>query len=106
MAVKSDLKKLRKEQRLKQAELAMAVGMCERSISNIELEKIRPALKQLCALQHILKYMWMISSLWRKNIPRGSVMIIRHETVVFIPGRKYRSKTTGIDRLESVAWMH
>ena len=26
-------------------------------------------------------------------------MIIRHETVVFIPGRKYRSKTTGIDQL-------
>ena len=39
IAVKNDLKKLRKEQRLKQAELAMAVGMCERSISNIELEK-------------------------------------------------------------------
>ena len=39
MAVKNDLKKLRKEQRLKQAELAMAVGICERSISNIELEK-------------------------------------------------------------------
>ena len=38
-AVKNDLKKLRKEQRLKQAELAMAVGICERSISNIELEK-------------------------------------------------------------------
>ena len=39
IAVKNDLKKLRKEQRLKQAELAMAVGICERSISNIELEK-------------------------------------------------------------------
>ena len=39
MAVKNDLKKLRKEQRLKQADLAMAVGMCEKSISNIELEK-------------------------------------------------------------------
>ena len=39
MAVKNDLKKLRKEQRLKQADLATAVGMCERSISNIELEK-------------------------------------------------------------------
>ena len=39
MAVKNDLKKLRKEQRLKQAHLATAVGMCERSISNIELEK-------------------------------------------------------------------
>ena len=33
-------------------------------------------------------------------------MIIRHETVVFIPGRKYRSKTTGINQLESVARMH
>ena len=33
-------------------------------------------------------------------------MIIRHETVIFIPERKYRSKTTGIDWLESVAWMH
>ena len=39
MAVKNDLKKLRKEQRLKQSDLAMAVGMCEKSISNIELEK-------------------------------------------------------------------
>ena len=39
MAVKNDLKKLRKEQRLKQADLAIAVGMCEKSISNIELEK-------------------------------------------------------------------
>ena len=39
MAVKNDLKKLRKEQRLKQADLATAVGMCERSISNTELEK-------------------------------------------------------------------
>jgi len=72
MAVKNDLKKLRKEQRLKQADLAIAVGMCENSISNIELKK-NPA---------------------------------SHETVVFIPGRKYRSKTTGIDRLESVARMH
>ena len=36
MAVKNDLKKLRKEQRLKQAALAIAVGMCEKSISNIE----------------------------------------------------------------------
>ena len=39
MAVKNDLKKLRKEQRLKQADFAIAVGMCEKSISNIELEK-------------------------------------------------------------------
>ncbi len=39
MAVKNDLKKLRKEQRLKQADLATAVGMCERSIINIALEK-------------------------------------------------------------------
>ena len=62
MAVKNELKKLRKEQRLKQAELAMAVGICERSI--------RPALKQLFALQHILKSLWKISSIWRKNIPR------------------------------------
>ena len=39
MAVKNDLKKLRKEQSIKQADLAIAVGMCEKSISNIELEK-------------------------------------------------------------------
>ena len=39
MAVKNELKKLRKEQRLKQSDLTMAVGMCEKSISNIELEK-------------------------------------------------------------------
>ena len=39
MGVKNDLKKLRKEQCLKQADLAIAVGMCEKSISNIELEK-------------------------------------------------------------------
>ena len=35
MTVKNDLKKLRKEQHLKQADLAIAVGMCEKSISNI-----------------------------------------------------------------------
>ena len=70
MAVKNDLKKLRKEQRLKQADLAIAVGMCEKNISNIELEKIRPALKQFFALQHIIKSLWKISSIWRKNIPR------------------------------------
>ncbi len=63
-----DLKKLRKEQRLKQADLAKAVGMYEKSISNIELKKIQPALKQLLALQHILKSLWKISSIWRKNI--------------------------------------
>ena len=39
MAVINDLKKLRKEQHLKQTDLATAVGMCEKSISNIELEK-------------------------------------------------------------------
>ncbi len=47
MAVKNDLKKLRKEQRLKQADLAIAVGMCENSISNISLRRIQPAMKQL-----------------------------------------------------------
>lgn len=70
MAVKNDLKKLRKEQRLKQSDLTMAVSMCEKSISNIELEKNPTALKQLFALQHILKSLWKISSIWRKNIPR------------------------------------
>ena len=69
MAVKNELKKLRKEQRLKQSDLTMAVGMCEKRISNIEVEK-NPALKQLFALQHILKSLWKISSIWRKNIPR------------------------------------
>jgi len=39
MAVKNDLKKLRKEQHLKQSNLAIAVSMCEKIISNIELEK-------------------------------------------------------------------
>ena len=39
MAVKNDLKKLRKEQRIMQADLAIVVGMCEKSINNIELEK-------------------------------------------------------------------
>lgn len=70
MAVKNDLKKLRKEQRLKQADLAIAVGMCEKSISNMSSKRIRQALKQLFALQHILKSLWKISSIWRKNIPR------------------------------------
>ena len=106
MAVKNDLKKLRKEQRLKQADLATAVGMCERSISNIELEKNPASLETALRLTAFFKSMWMISSIWRKNILRGSVMIIRHETIIFIPGRKYRSKTTGIDQLESVARMH
>ena len=39
MAVKNDLKKLRKEQPLKQADLAIAVKKKKKSISNIELEK-------------------------------------------------------------------
>ena len=34
------------------------------------------------------------------------IIIDVNTTVIFIPERKYRSKTTGIDRLESVAWMH
>lgn len=84
----------------------MAVGMCERSISNIELEKNPASLETALRLAAYFKVHVVCSSIWRKNIPQGSVMIIRHETVVFIPGRKYRSKTTGIDRLESVAWMH
>ena len=47
MAVKNDLKKLRKEQRLKQADLATAIGMCERSISNIELVFCKPLLEKV-----------------------------------------------------------
>ena len=70
MAVKNDLKKLRKEQRLKQADLAIAVGMCEKASATSSLKRIRPALKQLFVLQHILKSLWKISSIWRKNIPR------------------------------------
>jgi len=50
MAVKNDLKKLRKEQRLKQADLATAVGMCERSISNIEFEKNPASLETAFAI--------------------------------------------------------
>ena len=61
MAVKNELKKLRKEQRLKQSDLTMAVGMCEKSISNIELEKNPASLETA---------LWKISSIWRKNIPR------------------------------------
>lgn len=106
MAVKNELKKLRKEQRLKQSDLTMAVGMCEKASATSSLKRIRPALKQLFALQHILKSLWKISSSGGRTYHVGSVMIIRHETVIFIPERKYRSKTTGIDRLESVAWMH
>ena len=70
MAVKNELKKLRKEQRLKQSDLTMAVGMCEKSISNIELEKNPTSLETALPLQHILKSLWKISSIWRKNIPR------------------------------------
>ena len=50
MAVINDLKKLRKEQRLKQSDLAMAVGMCEKSISNIELEKNPASLETVLRL--------------------------------------------------------
>lgn len=71
MAVKNDLKKLRKEQRLKQADLAIAVGMCEKSISNIELEKNPASLKTALRLAAYFKVsLWKISSIWRKNIPR------------------------------------
>lgn len=71
MAVKNDLKKLRKEQRLKQADLAIAVGMCEKSISNIELEKNPASLETALRLAAYFKVsLWKISSIWRKNIPR------------------------------------
>lgn len=39
MAVRNELKKLRKEQKCRQSDLAIAIGLCEKSISNIELEK-------------------------------------------------------------------
>ena len=68
MAVKNDLKKLRKEQRLKQADLAIAVGMCEKSISNIELEKNPASLETALRLAACFKALWKISSIWRKNI--------------------------------------
>ena len=55
MAVKNELKKLRKEQRLKQSDLTMAVGMCEKSISNIELEKNPTSLETALRLAAYLK---------------------------------------------------
>jgi putative transcriptional regulator len=55
MAVKNDLKKLRKEQHLKQADLATAVGMCERNISNIELEKNPASLETILRLAAYFK---------------------------------------------------
>ena len=55
MAVKNDMKKLRKEQRLKQSDLAMAVGMCEKSISNIELEKNPASLEKALHLAAYFK---------------------------------------------------
>ena len=70
MAVKNDLKKLRKEQRLKQADLAT---VCAKEASATSSSKrIRPALKQLFALQHILKSLWKISSIWtlKKTNPK------------------------------------
>ena len=55
MAVKNDLKKLRKEQGLKQSDLAMAVGICEKSISNIELEKNQASLETALRLAAYFK---------------------------------------------------
>ena len=55
MAVKNELKKLRKEQRLKQSDLTMAVGMCEKSISNIELEKNPASLETALRLAAYVK---------------------------------------------------
>ena len=69
MAVKNELKKLRKEQRLKQSDLTMAVGMCEKSISNIELEKNPTSLETALRLAAYFKVS-VESSIWRKNIPR------------------------------------
>ena len=36
MAVKNELKKLRKEQRFKQSDLTMAVSMCEKNPTSLE----------------------------------------------------------------------
>ena len=55
MTVKNDLKKLRKEQRLKQADLAIAVGMCEKSISNIEPQKNPASLETALCLAAFFK---------------------------------------------------
>ncbi len=70
MAVKNDLKKLRKEQRLKQADLAIAVGMCEKSISNIELEKNPSSLETVLRLAAYFKVSVEDIFHLRKNIPR------------------------------------
>lgn len=74
MAVKNDLKKLRKEQRLKQADLATAVGMGERSISNIELDKNPTSLETALRLAAYFKIHVDISSIWtqkRINLKEG-----------------------------------
>ena len=63
MAVKNDLMKLRKEQRLKQV-ISQRQSVCVKEASaTSSLKIIRPALKQLFALQHILKSLWKISSI-------------------------------------------
>lgn len=54
MAVATNLKKIRKEQKIYQKDIAMATGMCIKSISNIERGEYNPSLETALLLARYL----------------------------------------------------
>ena len=54
MAVVTNLKKIRQEQKIYQKDIAMATGICPRSISNIERGEYNPSLETALLLARYL----------------------------------------------------
>lgn len=54
MAVVTNLKKIRKEQKIHQKDIAVAIGICPRSISNIERGEYNPSLETALLLARYL----------------------------------------------------
>lgn len=54
MAVVTNLKKIRKERKIHQKDIAVAIGICPRSISNIERGEYNPSLETALLLARYL----------------------------------------------------
>ena len=54
MAVTTNLKKVRQEQNIYQKDIAMATGICQKSISNIERGEYNPSLETALLLARYL----------------------------------------------------
>lgn len=54
MAVVTNLKKIRQEQKIYQKDIAIAIGICPRSISNIERGEYNPSLETALLLARYL----------------------------------------------------